>query len=380
MGVPNRGPQLIAVVAVLLAFSLTAIILRCYVRISLVKAFGVDDYLMVFAMMTFIAFCSVCLTGVHYGTGRHYWDLQEHDIQEALMYWYFCYIWYCVTMVLTKISIGYFLLRITVEKIHNWIILIVMSLSVITGICFLFITTFQCHPISFFWNKNQDGNCINIDVIIAFTYLYSAFSVICDFTFALLPIVLIMQLQMNNKTKLALIPVMLMACVASIAVVVRFPYVKDFKTLDFLWATIDIAIWSTVEQGLAITAGSLATIRPLFRKIAAKLGWSTMGSNLPPTGESAGNRQTTGRSRKNKSRDPFSLATFNREEDEESNGHIKLVDNYPGNFQTTITTITADPKSVWKSSNRHKGDNESEEELQMEGSKVRSFLITEENV
>lgn len=35
--------------------------------------------------MTFIAFCSVCLTGVHYGTGRHYWDLAEHDIQEALM-------------------------------------------------------------------------------------------------------------------------------------------------------------------------------------------------------------------------------------------------------------------------------------------------------
>ncbi|KAM0518871.1 hypothetical protein ACHAPE_003861 [Trichoderma viride] len=380
MGVPNRGPQLIAVVSVLMAFSLTAIILRCYVRISLVKAFGVDDYLMVFAMMTFTAFCAVCVTGVHYGTGRHYWDLQEHDISEALMYWYFCYIWYCVTMILTKISIGYFLLRITVEKIHNWIILIVMSLSVITGICFLFITVFQCHPISFFWNKNQDGTCINIDVIIAFTYVYSAFSVICDFTFAILPIVLIMQLQMNNKTKLALIPVMLMACVASVAVVVRFPYVKDFKTLDFLWATIDIAIWSTVEQGLAITAGSLATIRPLFRKIAAKLGWSTMGSNLPPTGESMGGRQTTGRSRKNKSRDPFSLATFNREEEDESNGNIKLVDNYPGNFQTTITTITADPKSVWKSSNRHKADNESEEELRMEGSKIRSFLITEENV
>lgn len=49
--IPNRGPQLIAVVAVLLVFSLTATILRCYVRISLVKAFGVDDYLMVFAMV-----------------------------------------------------------------------------------------------------------------------------------------------------------------------------------------------------------------------------------------------------------------------------------------------------------------------------------------
>jgi len=40
-------------------------------------------------------------------------------------------------------------------------------------------------------------------------------------------------------------------------------------------ATVDIAIWSTVEQGLAITAGSLATTRPLLRAISQKLGLST---------------------------------------------------------------------------------------------------------
>ncbi|KAL7916825.1 hypothetical protein GGI35DRAFT_49796 [Trichoderma velutinum] len=383
--VPNRGPQLIAVIAVLLVFSLTAIILRCYVRISLVKAFGVDDYLMVFAMITFILFCAVALTGVHYGTGRHYWDLEPEDIQEALKYWYFCYIWYCVTMILTKISIGYFLLRITVERIHTWIIGTVMLLTVVTGIIFFFVTMLQCTPVSYFWDKNQHGSCMNIDIIIILTYIYSTFSVICDFTFALLPIVLIMQLQMNSRTKIALIPIMLMACVASAAVVVRYPYVKDFKNIDFLWATIDIAIWSTTEQGLAITAGSLATLRPLFRQIASKLGWSTMGSHMPSIGEgpngSMSNRETTGRSKK-RSRDPFSLATFNRHEDDDEearpleNGQLKLVDGYTGSFQTTIT---AGPKSVWKSKG-HRGESESEEELRMEGSKVKSFLITEETI
>jgi hypothetical protein len=29
---------------------------------------------------------------------------------------------------------------------------------------------------------------------------------------------------------------------------------------DFLWATVDVAIWSDIEQGLAITAGSMATL------------------------------------------------------------------------------------------------------------------------
>jgi hypothetical protein len=59
-----------------------------------------------------------------------------------------------------------------------------------------------------------------------------------------------LKLNMGKKTKLALIPIMAMACVlvilhnydklqltlsrASSAVVIRFPYVKDFKNPDFL--------------------------------------------------------------------------------------------------------------------------------------------------
>lgn len=39
--------------------------------------------------------------------------------------------------------------------------------------------------------------------------------------------------------------------------------------------TLDIATWSAVECGLAVTAGSLATLKPLFRLISQKLGLKT---------------------------------------------------------------------------------------------------------
>jgi hypothetical protein len=55
-------------------------------------------------------------------------------------------------------------------------------------------------------------------------------------------------------------------------------YVMDFKDPDFLWATLDIAIWSDVEQGLAITAGSLATLRPLYRQFASHFGFDQTGN------------------------------------------------------------------------------------------------------
>ncbi|KAI9159065.1 hypothetical protein HJFPF1_07072 [Paramyrothecium foliicola] len=268
----NRGPELQAVCYTLVITAFVACVLRCYTRALIVKSFGFDDWCMLAALAFFILFVTCALVGVEHGTGRHWWVLEDEDRKTAMRYWWYCYLWYCLSMIASKISIGYFLLRITIRRWDIWAIYGVMAVTVLTGIVFFFVTLFQCNPISFFWNKDQNGSCVNIDVIIALTYLYSACSVICDFTFALLPLVLIYRLNMDKRSKIALVPIVIMACVASAAVVVRFAYVKDFKNPDFLWATIDIAIWSNTEQGLAITAGSLATLRPLVRSIGLKIG------------------------------------------------------------------------------------------------------------
>ncbi|OAQ59982.2 hypothetical protein VFPPC_14714 [Pochonia chlamydosporia 170] len=296
MAIENRGPQLQAACYVLVVFAAVSMLLRCYVRIFMIKNFGLDDGFMVFALVTFILFVACALSGVHYGTGRHYWDLESDDISSAMQYWWFCYLSYCLTMIASKLSIGCFLLRLMVRRLERWIVYVVMLLTVLTGVLFFFVTLLQCKPISYFWNKAQQGHCIDIEVIIVITYVYSAFSVICDFTFALLPIYIIWHLNMNKVNKMALIPIMAMACVASAAVVIRFPYVQDFKNPDFLCeidpvfyvclslmsidATIDIAIWSTTEQGLAITAGNLATLRPLLRSIKQFVGLSQSGPTL----------------------------------------------------------------------------------------------------
>lgn len=54
---------------------------------------------------------------------------------------------------------------------------------------------------------------------------------------------------------------------ASSATIVRFPYLHSLTDIgDFLYSTADVAIWSTVETGLGITAAGFATLRPLLRK------------------------------------------------------------------------------------------------------------------
>jgi hypothetical protein len=44
--VPNRGPELVAVNITFAVAAIIANMLRCYVRMSMVRAFGLDDWLM----------------------------------------------------------------------------------------------------------------------------------------------------------------------------------------------------------------------------------------------------------------------------------------------------------------------------------------------
>jgi hypothetical protein len=121
-------------------------------------------------------------------------------------------------MITSKISIGLFLLRVTVKQIHKRIIYCAVGISVLTGLVFFFVTLLQCTPISFFWtrftsNAPKDGSCVPMDIIIALTFLYSACAIITDFTFALLPFFLIWNLNMPRRARIMLIPVLGMACV-----------------------------------------------------------------------------------------------------------------------------------------------------------------------
>lgn len=107
---------------------------------------------------------------------------------------------------------------------------------------------------------------------------------------------------------------------ASSAVVARFPYLPRFRNFDFLYATVDIAIWSAVEQGLAITAGCLATLRPLVKEIGYRMGWTkpTSGSGGPTSGyvqQPDSRHLGSGRSG---NRDMYDLSEFTHGDEESS--------------------------------------------------------------
>ena len=55
------------------------------------------------------------------------------------------------------------------------------------------------------------------------------------------------------------------------ATIVRMPFILDlYHDDDFLFETIEIALWSNVEAGIGIAAACIATLRPLMRKLLGR--------------------------------------------------------------------------------------------------------------
>ncbi|KAF2153594.1 hypothetical protein K461DRAFT_293847 [Myriangium duriaei CBS 260.36] len=266
----NKPESLLALAVVAMVMMLVTMAIRVYVRVSVIKALGKDDWTMLLAVISFFAYLICQVQGIKYGTGRHIWDLDSHRAQQALQYWFLCEVFYGPATTLLKVSGGLFLLRITVNKIHTWMIHAFIAGSCVFGTFYVFLTIFQCTPVPFWWDLNPgaQGKCLSPAVFMSCGYLISVLNSAADFFFAILPIFIVRQTALEKRAKIAVCVLLGVASLACIATLVRTPYVHTLRGYkgDFLFDTFPVAALSTIEVGLGITAANAATFRPLIKR------------------------------------------------------------------------------------------------------------------
>jgi len=80
----------------------------------------------------------------------------------------------------------------------------------------------------------------------------------------------------------------------SLATIIRLPYTHTLTPYkgDFLYRTTDFAIWSTVEIGVGITAGCIATLKPLLKSslLTSMTGRSTPNPYSKASGSKFGSK------------------------------------------------------------------------------------------
>jgi hypothetical protein len=80
----DRGPELLGVIITFLALSWITVLARCYVRVLMIKAFAIDDWLILLTLVFFTIYSGLVLVGIHWGCGRHMRDLPVHSRVNAM--------------------------------------------------------------------------------------------------------------------------------------------------------------------------------------------------------------------------------------------------------------------------------------------------------
>ncbi|KAF4973596.1 hypothetical protein FZEAL_9274 [Fusarium zealandicum] len=294
----ENGTALVGTAVVLLALSWLSVILRTYTRAFLMKSYQLDDWLMLIAQIIFTVSCAFILEGVTQGIGRHNEAIEEDEAEvNALMWQALATATYIIDMMFIKLSIGVFLLRLSVLNVYTWIIRVSLAAITIWSTVIFFWNLFQCSPVEKQWDfRIKDGKCVSADQIVAAAYAISVMTILSDWLYALLPIPMLWSVKMTNQAKATVIAILGLGIFASIATLVRLRFLADLTdTEDILFAGTNPMVWTLIEPGVAIVASSLATIRPLLRAMKVQ-GFETTG-NTDGTGHSAAVRSNADRSK-----------------------------------------------------------------------------------
>lgn len=100
-----------------------------------------------------------------------------------------------------KCSIAVTLLRIAGSRAYfTWSIVAIMFASGAAAIIFMAGVANICHPITTLWGETTTGSC-NLKLDSDISFFFSAVEIVTDFALAILPAVLLWNIQMKRKVK-----------------------------------------------------------------------------------------------------------------------------------------------------------------------------------
>ncbi|KZL88331.1 integral membrane protein, partial [Colletotrichum incanum] len=267
---PSRPRQILAIAIFFLVLTWIAVPLRVYSKIALKREFVFDDKLLCLVQAIFTTYLTMSIMGVAHGQGRDATEISPEDRRIALQYFFSAELLYIITTILLKVCVGILLLRIAIVPTHIWILRIILFVTVLFGVGYLFLVGFQCRPISKFWDQSprSPGHCFKTSIVLGTTFTAAILNCIADCTFGLLPLFIVWSLHMRRKTK-ALVSILLsFASIASIATVIRAITIPSILSEgNFLRDTTYLAIWSAIEPGIGISAACAPALCPIARQL-----------------------------------------------------------------------------------------------------------------
>lgn len=229
-GVPvrDRGVTYDTTSIILAVVSCSIVLLRIGFKLIATRSMSSDDYVVL--VLVIVAVPSVIIT--HYGTtpngiGRDIWTLTPEKITDFLFYFYLMAIFYFTQVMLVKLCLLLFYLRIFPSQGVRRLLWGTVVFCVLFGVVFFFLAIFQCNPVSFFWTHwdgEHEGKCLGINAI---AWANAAISIALDVWMLAIPLAQLKSLKLHWKKKIG---VAFMFCVGTLYVPLFLSHFESAST------------------------------------------------------------------------------------------------------------------------------------------------------
>ncbi|KAK8049052.1 hypothetical protein PG994_010782 [Apiospora phragmitis] len=260
----NQGPVAERVAAAMMALSGGFVLLRLAARATRKARLGLDDWIILAALWTFIS-------EITYGA----------------------------TITAVKLSILAMYDRLFPTKFMRRAVVSLAIVAMLWYLSVVLVVFFQCDPIPRSWGATAEGHCVDH---------YSYYTGLADVIILSLPIREVHRLQIVDWQKAAVCGMFLLGGFVTVVSIIRLKFVAELVNTEpgsDTTVVVSTAIWSAVEVGVAIMCACLPTLQPLIRMASAyivrKTQQSSSSSNapgrggFPPAGsDSRGSRGWTG--------------------------------------------------------------------------------------
>ncbi|PLN77370.1 hypothetical protein BDW42DRAFT_176995 [Aspergillus taichungensis] len=255
----------VAVGATFLSLTVLFVSLRISTRIVFIRTVGWDDFFLVLAMLTNVAFFALVIIQVHNGLGKHQSTLSLKTIHKQLKALWITIPLYNLSMNLTKISMGILYFRAFKTKTYQRVLIVYLVFVIISGLWMVLSTLFFCTPIRGFWDKSIHSYCLPQTVIWC---LNAALQIATDLLTVILPLPALAKLHLARRQRFALIVIFSLGLFVVATSSVRLWQVIDFiRGRDTTKEGSSATSWSYIESSVAIICACLPPLRPLIARL-----------------------------------------------------------------------------------------------------------------
>ncbi|KAF6824086.1 integral membrane protein [Colletotrichum musicola] len=273
---PTDGPKIAAVTVTFTAVAFILVCLRWYVRTTVVRAVGYDDWVIILSWLGACGYtvCSVIQTRWGLGITK----LDDMPPQNVLQFGkqrltpnssYVLGIW------AFKMSLLLSYLRFFPEGRYRIATIVVAVACTMGHIAFVCVFIFLCTPVEKQYDPAiapEEGHCVDA---IAFYLTFSSLTIVFDVVIMFLPFPVILKSQIQKRKKIVLLALFILGVFVTIIQAIRIQTIQNL--VNYLDSAKSIQ-WSIVETNMGVIIACVPTLAPLVKYFAEKSRGSSAGA------------------------------------------------------------------------------------------------------